>query len=117
MIKNEFPIGNYTGQYSISPTQRRKLIEIVETLHGRKGYKEETLYIAVSVADRYLVNLMIKQEPIPCLTSLAVICTLLGAKIEQPMHPSFNIMLKLFKETYNVTIEKKALLQLEVDIL
>ena len=68
------------------------------------------MYIAVSVADRYLVNLMIKQEPIPCLTSLAVISTLLGAKLEQPMHPSFNIMLKLFKETYNVTIEKKVLL-------
>ena len=59
MIKNEFPIGNYAGSQSISPQQRRKLISIIEDLHRRKGYKEETLFIAVSVADRYLVNLMI----------------------------------------------------------
>ena len=59
MMRNEFPIGNYTGSNSISAQQRRKLISIIEVLHRRKGYKEETLFIAVSVADRYLVNLMI----------------------------------------------------------
>ena len=71
----------------------------------------------MSVADRYLVNLLVKQKPPPCLTSLAVICTLLGAKIEQPMHPSFNIMLKLLKETQNVTIDKKVILKMEMEIL
>ena len=46
-----------------------------------------------------------------------MISTLLGAKLEQPMHPSFNIMLKLLKDTHNVTIDKKVLLHLEMDIL
>ena len=33
------------------------------------------------------------------------------------MHPSFNIMLKLLKETQNVTIDKKVILKMEMEIL
>ena len=42
---------------------------------------------------------------------------LLGAKLEQPMHPSFNIMLKLLYEKQRIVVEKKTLLWLEQDIL
>lgn len=42
---------------------------------------------------------------------------LLGAKLEQPMHPSFNIMLKLLYEKQRIVVEKKTLLWLEKDIL
>ena len=93
------------------------MIALIEDLHGKKNYKEETLFLAVSIADRYLVNLCVQKKQPPCLTSLAVISLLLGAKLEQPMHPSFNIMLKLLKETQNVTIDKKVILQMETEIL
>ena len=63
MIHNEFAIGNYTcenGQHmTITAQQRRLMIAIIEDLHRAKGYKEETLLLAVSVADRYLVNLTV----------------------------------------------------------
>ena len=42
---------------------------------------------------------------------------LLGAKLEQPMHPSFNIMIKLLKDTHGVVVEKQVLLQMEKQIL
>ena len=35
------------------------MIALIEDLHSKKNYKEETLFIAVSIADRYLVNLTV----------------------------------------------------------
>ena len=86
-------------------------------MHAAKKYKEETFFLAVSVADRYLVNLTVQKKQPPCLTSLAVISLLLGAKLEQPMHPSFNIMIRLLYETKRLIVEKKTLLMLEKEIL
>ena len=93
------------------------MIALIEDLHSKKNYKEETLFLAVSIADRYLVNLCVQRKQPPCLTSLAVISLLLGAKLEQPMHPSFNIMLKLLKETHGIVIDKSTLISMEKDIL
>ena len=63
MIKKEFAIGNYTVEFGtpmkITAQQRRYMIAIIEELHRAKGYKDETLLLAVSVADRYLVNLTV----------------------------------------------------------
>ena len=62
MLKKEYAIGNYINletPIKITQNQRRTLIALIEDLHLRKGYKEETLFIAVSIADRYLVNLCI----------------------------------------------------------
>ena len=93
------------------------MIALIEDLHSKKNYKEETLFLAVSIADRYLVNLTVSKKQPPCLTSLAVISLLLPAKLEHPMHPSFNIMLKLVKEAHGIVIEKSTLLSMEKDIL
>ena len=121
MIKKEFAIGNYTVEcgtpMKITAQQRRYMIAIIEELHRAKGYKDETLLLAVSVADRYLVNLTVLSRQPPDLTSLAVISLLLGAKLEQPMHPSFNIMIKLLYEKQRIVVKKETLLWLEKDIL
>lgn len=120
MIRKEFAIGNYISNDSrtiIRQEQRKTLIALIEDLHRSKSYKDETLFLAVSVADRYLVNLTVQQRPPPCLTSLAVISLLLGAKLEQPMHPSFNIMIRLLYDTHRMHVDKQTLLAMENDIL
>ena len=38
---------------------RTHMILLVEELVRLKGYNEETLYLAISIADRYLVNLAV----------------------------------------------------------
>ena len=93
------------------------MIALIEDLHRLKKYKEETFFLAVSIADRYLVNLTVQKMQPPCLTSLAVISLLLGAKLEQPMHPSFNIMIRLLYENHNLVVEKPTLLVMEKEIL
>lgn len=35
------------------------MILLVEELYNLKTYNEETLYLAISIADRYLVNLAV----------------------------------------------------------
>ena len=35
------------------------MVTLLEALIAEKSYKEETLYLAVSLCDRYLVNLSI----------------------------------------------------------
>jgi len=46
------------------------------------------MYLSASLADRYLVNLVVKNERAPCLIKLAVIATLMAAKLEEPIQPS-----------------------------
>lgn len=58
------------------------MITLLEDLQRQKSYKEETLYLAASLCDRYLVNLAVKGEKEPCLIKLAIICTLMAAKLE-----------------------------------
>ena len=54
----------------------------LEALNAEKKYKPETLYLAASLCDRYLVNLAIKQVKAPSLIILSVVCTLMAAKLE-----------------------------------
>ena len=93
------------------------MITLLEDLNRLKHYKEETLYLAASLVDRYLVNLAVKNQPAPCLIKLAVIATLMAAKLEEPMQPSYNRMVRLVASDWNVTIVKKDLIDLEEDII
>ena len=94
MLKEEQAIGNYIDAENlpstiISKSCRKFLIQMVQSLHQVKNYKEETLYLAISIADRYLVNLVIRGEDKPVdFPSLAVSCLFLAAKIEQPFRTS-----------------------------
>lgn len=38
---------------------RFSLVTLLEDLNYKKNYKEETLYTALSIADRFLVNLAV----------------------------------------------------------
>ena len=82
------------------------MVLLIEELNREEKWKEETLYLAVSIADRYLIHLAIKGLRAPCLIVLSVTCLLLAAKIEQPFSPSFRILNKILEKTRSLTVPK-----------
>ena len=58
------------------------MVLTIEELHSIKQYQIETLYLAVSLADKYLVYSAFSEKEPPCLATLAVTCVLLAAKLE-----------------------------------
>lgn len=86
MLKQEYAIGDYVTKKNCSLKMtdytRQQMVMLIEDLCALKQYKVETLYLAVSIADRYLVNLAVKGSPAPCLITLAVISVLMAAKLE-----------------------------------
>ena len=89
MRRKEFEIGDYLdwhkGNLRVSTLDRKHMITLIEDLNRVKEYKEETLYLAASLVDRYLVNLAVKNRLAPCLIKLAVIATLIAVKLEEPI--------------------------------
>ena len=69
------------------------MVMLIEQLVEIREYKMETIFTAVSLADRYLVSVAVKKEQVPCLISLAVVSVLMAAKLEQPISPSFDRMI------------------------
>lgn len=93
------------------------MVMLIEELIKVKDYKVETSYLAVSIADRYLVNIAVNGEKAPCLITLAVVCVLMGAKMEQPVSPSFNRIIHLMYTGHGVKLDKQELINLEEKIL
>ena len=93
------------------------MVTLLEALITEKDYKEETLYLAVSLCDRYLVNLAIGKKMAPCLIMLAIIGTLMAAKLEQPIQPNFNRMIRLVKQKWDVDYYRDDLIDLETGII
>ena len=73
--------------------------------------------MACSLADRYLVNIAVTRQKAPCLIRLAIVCTLMSAKLEQPISPSFKRMVRLVEDEWNVVVEKADLIALEEKII
>ena len=59
-----------------------------------KIYAEETFYLAISIADRYLSRMAKLKKPAPSLIELGVISILLAAKINEHELPSFYNMIR-----------------------
>ena len=72
---------------SIKVTEEIRLymVTMIIELHRLKNYKEETLYLACSIADNYLAALIKLSRPSPCLIQLAIVSTLVAAKLEESM--------------------------------
>lgn len=67
----------------VTEDERSHLIVVVEELIRLKEYKEETFYIACSIADRYILSLAKSNHQPECLMNLAVTVVLISAKLEQ----------------------------------
>ena len=69
MLRNEYIIGdyiNFDGSMGLREKTREYFVKLLEKLIIKKNYKEETLYMAQSIADRYLVHLVVKKQKLPC---------------------------------------------------
>lgn len=106
MLAEEYAIGDYinlkNSTIKVTEEARHHMVTLLEELNRLKAYKEETFYLACSLADRYLVNVAVQRKKAPCLIRLAIICTLMSAKLEQPISPSFNRMVRLVEDEWSI---------------
>lgn len=86
-------------------------------LHDKKEYKQETLFIACSIFDRYLDAIGIANFDQNEMITLATVCVLMSAKLEQPISPNFNRMIALLKSSEAKIVTKPKLIDLEAKIL
>ena len=88
MLREEQAIGSYINIEGLSSPiineeNRKFTVQLIQALHQVKNYKIDTLYLAISIADRYLVNLVIRFEDKPVdFSALAVASLFVAAKIE-----------------------------------
>ena len=93
------------------------MVMLIEYMNNYKSYKLETLYLAVSLADRYLVNIAVQGEQAPCLITLGMTCLLIAAKLEEPVSPSYKILIRTMNDLHKANVQKRDLLRLEEKIL
>ena len=100
------------------------MVLLMEKLHLIKGYRENTLYLAVNIADKYLSTLARKAMPAPDIVTLGVVSLLLAAKMNESMKPNLSNMVILINERIPgkiklkdlITLEKQILIELEFDL-
>lgn len=120
MLEQEQALGDYLKENStlhIQSEQRKRMVILIEELVRKRRYRRETLFLAVSLADRYLATLAVVGKQAPCLVTLAVTCLLIAAKLNQPLRPKFELMNRLLAQDYSVRVETSNFLALEMDIL
>ena len=71
------------------------MVILIESLHSKKGYQEETLFLAVSLADKFLKQLTAEGAQFPYLVNLAFTCLIVAAKLNQFLRPKFSLMNEL----------------------
>lgn len=93
------------------------MVILIDKIAKLKDYKEDTFYLAVSLADRYLVHIAVLGRSMPSLTVLAVSAILMAAKLEQPISPSFSRMVRLVDEQFELKVDKQSLIDMEERII
>lgn len=94
------------------------MVQLIEQIHQMKGYREETLFLAVNIADRYLAMLSVLHNLTPSLIELAVISILLAAKINEHESPSYYNMIKIINgQQKKKLIFRSNLLAIEAKVL
>lgn len=54
-LTQESAVGDYTTIMQIGSKTRQKLVQMIQGIHTVKKYGEETFFLALSLADRYLI--------------------------------------------------------------
>ena len=73
------------------------MIKLMERLCDIKLYKEDTLHLAVHLADLYLANLASAEKPAPVLVSLGAICVFIAAKLNETPSPSLDLIIDIIR--------------------
>ena len=117
MLQREEVIGNYMidpeNSVGMTADMRIYMLTVIIEVHRVKNYKEETLYLAINLADRFLYSLTVLQQPSPCLIRLSFVCILMAAKLEESIQPSFNRMVRLVESEWNYGTTKGELIELD----
>jgi len=92
-------------------------IQKIFDLHQKKDYKEETLFIAANIFDRYVNMVGVTNFNKMNIVQLSTISVLMSAKLEQPISPSFTRMINLLSPEEKKNVTKQSLIDLEADIL
>jgi hypothetical protein len=92
-------------------------IQKIFDLHMKKEYKEETLFIAAGIFDRFINMVGVNNFKRQNVVHLATISVLMSAKLEQPISPSFTRMINLLKPDEKKNVTKASLIDLEAEIL
>ena len=101
----------------MTKADREQMFFVIEKIHEIKEYKIETMFAAMSIADRYLEKLALAQIKAPCLVTLGITSLLMAVKIEEPISPSFERMINLLKKYDITSISKQDLIDLEEQII
>ena len=115
-IQNQFYKKNPLNE-QITAYDRSYGIQKIFDLHQKKEYKPETLFIAAGILDRYINMVGVTNFPKSQMVSLATICVLMSAKLEQPISPSFTRMINLLTDEEKKYVRKQSLIDLEAQIL
>ena len=73
--------------------------------------------MAVSLADRFIINLIVQGNKLPCPAVLALTCLLVSAKISEHLRPKFELMNDLLISSYGIKVDREDFLSLEKDLL
>ena len=93
------------------------MVLMIEEIHKIKGYREETLYIAVAIADKLLNCQALQEKEAPSLIHLGIVCVLIAAKLNQPKQPCLMNLVRLVNEWYPDLVTAQDLLNLEKEVL
>ena len=93
------------------------MVMMMESLNTKHDYKLETLFLAVSIADRYLLYLANRCVEAPCLVLLGVTAMMLAAKLEQFEIPCFDLMDHFLVESHGIGVSLDEFVKLELKVL
>lgn len=107
-IQEKFKIGSkkFTGNDCFTKRDRSYGIQKLFYLHREKDYKIETLFTAAGIFDRYINILGYQNFPREQVITLSTISTLMAAKLEQPISPSFSRMISLLSSDEQQIVTK-----------
>lgn len=121
MLDQEIFIGDYfeveSSNFGINRDTRESMIKLMERLCDIKGYKEDTLYLSVLLADLYLSKLAKSDKPAPVLVSLGAICVFIAAKLNETPCPSLDLIIDIIRFKQKKPDWKQKLLDLEEKII
>ena len=121
MIQEEYAIGNYLenedNPLEITSDHRSKAIALMSHMSDGMSFRIETLYVAVSIVDRYLINLISLDKKAPCLVTLGVVSMLIAAKLGNSKIASFRKLSNFLVENHGIVIHKKDFHVLERRVL
>ena len=109
---------NDTKKQIMTDLDRSYGIQKIMDLHAKKDYRDETLFLAANILDKYMISIGVENFKKEKMIHLATVCTLIGAKIEEPIAPCFKrMMLELTEIEQQYVTDKKDLIKLEGKVL